>query len=302
MGFYKSLYQEPEAWRPTIDGLDFASLDESNRFSLEREFDRGEIIAALREAEGDKAPGPDGFTIAFFQKCWCLIEEDVMAFFAKFHSQCIFEKSLNATFLCLIPKKINAINIKDFRPISLVGSLYKLLSKVLAYRLQSVLDKLISNSQNAFVGGRQILDSILIANECLNSRLKSGVPSVIIKLDIEKAYDHVNWNAFFYLMERMGFGEKWERWMKACITTVRFSVLINGSPAGFFGSSRGLRQGDPLSPLLFLLVMKVRSRLLKMTEEGGFLRGFQASPNVRGGLHISHLLFADDTILFLWCI
>ena len=89
-----------------------------------------------------------------------MLEEDVMAFFANFHSQCIFEKSLNATFLCLIPKKIKAINIKDFRPISLVGSLYKLMSKVLASRLRSVLDKLIFNSQNAFVGGRQILDSV----------------------------------------------------------------------------------------------------------------------------------------------
>ena len=118
VGFYKSLYQEPEDWRPTIDGLDFARLDEVDRLSLEREFDREEIIAALREAEGDKAPGRDGFTIAFFQKCWCVIEKDVMAFFADFHSQCIFEKSLNATFLCLIPKKINAVNIKDFRPIS----------------------------------------------------------------------------------------------------------------------------------------------------------------------------------------
>ena len=99
-------------------------------------------------------------------------------------------------------------------------------------------------------------------------------------------------------MERMGFGEKWGRWMKACITTVRFSMLINGSPTGFFGSSHGLRQLDPLSPLLFLLVMEVLSRLLRRMEEGDFLRGFQASPNVRRGLHVSHLLFADDTILF----
>ena len=92
----------------------------------------------------------------------------------------------------MIPKKTNAFNIKDFHPISLVGSLYKLLAKVLAHRLQGVLDKLISDSQNSFVRGRQILDSVLIANECLDSRLKSGVPGVIIKLDIEKAYDHVN--------------------------------------------------------------------------------------------------------------
>ena len=148
VGFYKSLYQESKSWRPTIDGLEFASLGYSYHFSLEREFEREEIIAALWEAEGDKAPGPDGFTMAFFQKCWSVIGEDVMAFFVDFHRQCIFEKSLNATFLCLIPKKINVVNIKDFRPISLVGSLYKLLSKVLAHRLRCVLDKLISNSQN----------------------------------------------------------------------------------------------------------------------------------------------------------
>ena len=99
-------------------------------------------------------------------------------------------------------------------------------------------------------------------------------------------------------MERMGFGERWCRWIKACISTVKFSILVNGSLAGFFGSSRGLRQGDPLSPLLFLMVMEVLSRLLKRTKNGGFLYGFQAGSHSYGGIHISHLLFADDTILF----
>ena len=204
---------------------------------------------------------------------------------------------MNASFLTLIPKKSNAVNIKDFRPINLVGSVYKLLSKVLANKLRTVLDKLISETQNSFVGGRQILDSVLIANECLDSRLKSRLPGVVCKLDIEKAYDHVNWEALFYLLDRMGFGLKWKGWIKACVTSVRVSVLVNGSPEGFFGSSRGLRQGDPLSPLLFLLIMAVLSRILTKTEENNLIRGFHVGAVNSIGVRISHLLFADDTIL-----
>ena len=154
VNFYQSLYIESNTRRPSMDGLEFARIKEDEQLDLERDFSKEEVVKVLQEMEGDKAPGPNGFTMTFFLKCWNVVEKDVMAFFDHFHRSSVFERSLNASFLSLIPKKNNALNIKDFRLISLVGSVYKLLSKVLANRLRLVLDKLISESQNSFVGGR----------------------------------------------------------------------------------------------------------------------------------------------------
>ena len=192
VSFYEDLYQEKESWRPSLVGLNFHSIGVSESSHLERKFDREEVLLVLKDLLGDKAPGPDGFSMAFFHKCWEVVGDDVMGFFEEFHYHCKFEKSLNATFIALISKKRDALNIRDYCPISLVNSMYKLLSKVLANRAKLVLESLISDSQKAFVGGRQTLDSVLIANECLDSRLKSSILGMLCKLDIEKAYDHVN--------------------------------------------------------------------------------------------------------------
>ena len=180
----------------------------------------------------------------------------------------------------------------------MVGSLYKLLAKVLAICLTKVVGNLVSVFQHAFVAGRQILDAFLIANEAIDSRMKANLRGVICKLDIEKAYDHVNWNFILAMLEKMGFGFKWISWVRRCIITARFSVLANRSPSDFFQSSRGLRQDDPLSPYLFILVMETFSLILMKAKEGGFINGFQVRGREGEGVEISHLLFADDTLIF----
>ena len=296
--FYEQLYTEGEFQRPLLDGLEFNGLAEEDLEGLDRPFSEEEVFNVVKNFNGDKSPGPDGYSMAFYQACWSIIGREVMDVCNEFYDQGIFEKSINATFICLIPKKPGAVELKDFRPISLVGSVYKIMAKVLANRLSLVVSKIISSPQNAFVKERQILDSVLIANECIDSRIRSGIPGVLCKLDLEKAYDHVNWNFLLYMLRRCGFSARWIGWISFCISSVRFSILVNGSPSGFFSSSRGLRQGDPLSPLLFVIVMEGFSRMMDKAVESGLLSGFLVGNRGITTLMMPHLLFADDTLIF----
>ena len=142
------------------------------------------------------------------------------------------------------------------------------------------------------------MDASLIANEVIDSWKKEGKKGLICKLDIEKAYDSVNWQFLMRVMEKMGFGTKWREWIWSCISTAKFSVLVNGEPAGFFSSSKGLRQGDPLSPYLFIMGMEVLSALIRRAVEGGCISGCRIQRGRGQAVIISHLLFADDAIVF----
>jgi hypothetical protein len=149
VNFYQKLFHEPSRWRPRVDGLSFDSISDSDASWLERAFEE-EVKKVVSAMNGDKAPGPDGFSMAFFQACWDVMRVDIMKVFDEFHARGLFEKSLNASFISLIQKVPGANSIKDFRPISLVGGFYKIIAEVLANRLKSVLEKVISKSQSAF--------------------------------------------------------------------------------------------------------------------------------------------------------
>ncbi|RVW16952.1 LINE-1 reverse transcriptase-like [Vitis vinifera] len=265
---FQRLLTEDSEWKADIRGLDLNQISQQEADTLELPFTEEEVHSALMGMNGDKAPGPDGFTGAFWQLCWEFVKEEVLEMFKDFHEQKAFLKSLNTTFLVLIPKK-GAEELGDFRPISLVGGLYKLLAKVLANRIKNVVGKVVSSDQNAFVMDRQILDASLIANEFL-----------------------------MRVMQKMGFGVKWREWIWSCISTGKFSVLINGEPAGFFSSSKGLRQGDPISPYLFIMGMEVLSAFIRRAVEGGCISGCRIQRGRGQAVNISHLLFADDAIVF----
>ncbi|RVW16135.1 putative mitochondrial protein [Vitis vinifera] len=146
-----------------------------------------------------------------------------------------------------------------------------------------------------FVQGRQILDAVLIANEIVDERRRSGEEGVVFKIDFEKAYDHVKWDFLDHMLEKKGFSPRWRKWMSGCLSSVSYAILVNGSAKGWVKASRGLRQGDPLSSFLFTLVADVLSRMLMRAEERNMMEGFRVG---RNRTRVSHLQFVDDTIFF----
>ena len=205
---------------------------------------------------------------------------------------------MNATYIVLIPKKKNHSKVTNYRPISLCNVLYKIVAKVLANCLKVVLPAIISPNQSAFIPGHLILDNTLAAYETLHtmhSHMWGKVGYMAIKLDMSKAYDRVEWCFLEKVMIKMGFDRRWVYLIMTCISIVRYAVIVNGNPVGDFRPSRGIRQGDPLSPYLFLLSAEVLSSHLHKAAEDGILTG---APTSVKGPHLNHLFFADDSLLF----
>ncbi|XP_074378321.1 uncharacterized protein LOC141719854 [Apium graveolens] len=280
-------------------------LDESERRITEEqnhmlvaEMTFEEFSVAIKQMHPDKTSGPDGLNPAFFQQFWSILGREVYESCKCWLDSVSFPANLNETNVVLIPKKENARCMKDLRPIALCNVLYKVLAKVLSNRLKVLLPNVISENQSAFVPGRSIADNVLVAFEVVHhmrrkSRGRDG--EIALKLDISKAYDRVNWSYLKARMQAMGFCRKWIQWIMLCVTTVSYDFCFNGTSVGPVCPSRGLQQGDPLSPYLFLLCVEGLSNSLDKAAMEGNIHGSQVSNTAP---IITHLLFADDSFLF----
>lgn len=280
----------------SLGSLYLPRLTDDAKISLVQNISPEEILAALHSLADNKAPGPDGMNIKCLKFLWPMIGKKIVNFVHNFCDTGFVPGGLNSSFIALIPKIPCPSSVRDYRPISLINSSIKILLKVLATRLAGHLDALISDTQTGFIKGRQASESILLVKEVSHSIQKRRCGGSILKLDFEKAFDTVNWDFLVQVMDKMNFDPKWCRWIIGLWESIRVSVLVNGTPSQEFSPQRGLRQGDPISPLLFNLAGEVLNSMLTVAAKKGIFKGIKLSKNAD---YITHLQFADDTVVFL---
>ena len=260
-------------------------------------FSEDEVKAAIRGLNSEGAPGPDGIPVFFYLECWDVVGAEVMATIEDFRLGHGNMDRINKAYIILLPKVEGAERIGDFRPISLSNSIYLIIAKLLANRLRLVVPAIISPFQSAFLQGRHMSDNIVMAEEIVAAWRRDRTPGFLWKVDFSKAYDSLDWRFLWNVLRRRGFLETWVRWVKQCLTTSTFAVLINRRPqGGWIHPQRGIRQGCPLAPLLFILAADALAVCTMQLGRRGHLAGFQ-SPGIPGGIPL--LQYADDMTFFI---
>ncbi|CAM8915205.1 unnamed protein product [Rhodiola kirilowii] len=245
---------------------------------LSAPFTEIEVRRALFQMHPTKAPGLDGFPALFFQSNWDIVGEDVVKEVLNCLNNNVLDGELNETLIVLVPKVKEVERVEDLRPISLCKVVMKIITKVLANRLKEILPNIISQCQSAFIRGRLITDNILIAHEVSHfikgaQNRRTGYMS--IKLDMSKAYDRIEWKFLEKMLAVMGFAEEWIKKIMLCVSTVSYRVKINDDISDIIKPTRGLRQGDPISPYLFLICAEWLTYALSKYQEIGLLEGIK---------------------------
>ncbi|KAM2736700.1 hypothetical protein PS2_024364 [Malus domestica] len=244
----------------------------------------------------DSVPGPDGYGGHFFRTTWDFISGDVVQAVRSFFISGYILPNLSCSFVTLIPKAQDTDSISQFRPIAMTNFMFKVITKILADRLAPIAAQIIFPNQFAFLKGRHISDCIHLASECINllDNICDG-GNVAIKFDLAKAFDTLSWDFLTRVPQAFGFHSSFVQWISFILHSAHLSILFNGSPVGFFSCSRGVRQGDPLSPLLFCIIEEVLSRGISKLVHSGCIIPISFPRSVQAP---SHVLYADDIIVF----
>ncbi|XP_072084658.1 uncharacterized protein [Arachis hypogaea] len=257
-----------------------------------------EIKEAVFSMGGLKAPGPDGLNGLFFQQHWDILSKEVCGVVKQIFKEGSVPEDLGETNVVLISKTSQPESMNQLRPISCCNFVYKIVTRVLVGRLRRVLDAIISPVQSAFVKGRLIQDNIVIVQEAFHKLNKKGnheSNDIAIKLDMNKAYDRLEWNFLQRVMEEFGFSKDWVRLMMSCVKSASYRFKINGKLSTKIIPQRGLKQGDLLSPYLFILATESFTILMDKARKENLISGIRLAPTAPV---ITHLLFADDCIIF----
>lgn len=297
ISFFSNLFKEEDCseMEHLLHGIPDI-LDSSDTNSLLMPITQKEVEEAVWKLDPDSAAGPDGYTGYFFRHCWEIIQQDVYMATLDFFVGVPIPRAMASAQIVLIPKINNPDSFADFRPICLCTFINKVFTRILASRLSHILPKLISLEQAGFMKGRSIQDNVLLAYELvqyIDKRCRGS--NVVVKLDMIKAFDRISWSFLKAVLFKFGFPAAFVNLVMNNLNATRLSILINGISCGFFKPSRGIKQGDPLSPLLFILVSEALSRSLILKMGTGMLSPYSS------GLHcpvITHLAFADDIIIF----
>ncbi|CAN1345714.1 Transposon TX1 uncharacterized 149 kDa protein [Linum perenne] len=299
VSFYESLLgtEDPLVVPPSVDLLQetldkFITSDHCDL--LCKKVTREEVKNVMFHLNGNRSPGPDGLSANFYKASWSIIEDDFTSAVLSFFNGSNMIPELNVTSLTLIPKVKDPSQVRDFRPISCCNLFYKCVAKILAKRMQLVLSDIISPSQSGFVKNRKIVDNILIAQELVRTYTHSVSPRCTIKVDLMKAFDSVHWGFLFNVLTAMKFPVQFISWLSSCVRSASYSISLNGGIHGFFPAKKGVRQGDPLSPYLFVIAIEPLSRLLDIAGRSQILPYHPQCHKIR----LTHLAFADDMMIF----
>ena len=297
--YYKNLFGPPKA--PTMFLDESRTEDMPQVSNLENEiladsFTEAKVMMAIFQMKHNTAPGPDGFPVELYQVFWEVIKGDLMALFEDFHRGELPLHSLNFGTIILLPKGSEANRIEQYRPICLLNVSFKIFTKVASNRIALVAQKIIRPSQTAFLPGRNIMEVAIILHEIIHEMHRKKLNGVLFKIDFEKAYDKVKWSFLQQTLCMKRFSETWCNWIKTFVQGGNVGIKINDQMGPFFQTQKGLRQGDPLSPVLFNLVVDMLSILIARAKVNGQVSG--VVPHlVEDGLSI--LQYADDTIIFM---